>query len=138
MILDGTATGQGDPARGSRFNSAVRYQKTVPDDALLVVISDDGTADLIPDLKPKVQRDEVEEAVHAFCETCETHPVDGEQFGRTYRQVENLAFYLNDDQCQRVNQAYENEMRRRLEDGGIAAHRPPLRPHPEMDESYFH
>lgn len=48
VILDGKAAGRGDPARGSRYNSAVRYQKMIPE-SLLVVISDDGTVDLIPD-----------------------------------------------------------------------------------------
>ena len=47
VILDGEAAGHGDPARGSRYNSAVRYQKKFPE-SLLVVISDDRTVDLIP------------------------------------------------------------------------------------------
>ena len=47
MILDGQADDSGDPARGSRYNSAIRYQKMVPE-SLIVVISDDGTVDLIP------------------------------------------------------------------------------------------
>ena len=61
-------------------------------------------------------------------------------FARTYRQVEKLAFYLNADQHQRVNDAYKAEMRRyrRLVAGGIAAHRPPLRVRPDMANSYFH
>ena len=63
-------------------------------DTLLVVISDDGTIDLVPDLKPQVHRDAVEAAVQAFCETCETDPVNSEQFSRTYNQVKKLAFYL--------------------------------------------
>ena len=137
VILDGAATDHGDPARGSRFNSAVRYHKE-HGNSLLIVISDDGPVNLVSDLRPQVHRDEVEAAVRAFCETCERHPVDGEQFGRTHDQVEALAFYLNEDQCRRINDAYENEMCRRLEAGGIAAHLSPLRPHPEMDESYFY
>ena len=48
VILDGVATGDGDPARGSRYNSAVRYQATMASESLLVVISDDGTVSLIP------------------------------------------------------------------------------------------
>lgn len=48
VILDGKADGSGNPARGSRFNSAVRYQATMAPGSLLVVISDDGTVDLIP------------------------------------------------------------------------------------------
>ena len=65
VILDGTATDHGDPARGSRYNSAVRYQK-MKKDTVLVVISDDGTIDLVPDLEPQVHREEVEAAVQAF------------------------------------------------------------------------
>ena len=138
VILDGAATGHGDPARGSRFNSAVRYHKE-HHKSLLVVISDDGPVDLVPDLRPQVHRDEVEEAVHAFCETCDTHPVDSEQFGRTYDQVKALAFYLNKDQCQQVNDAYKNEMRRRSEAEEWAEVSPTLlSPYPEMDKSYFH
>ena len=137
VILDGTAHGRGDPARGSRYNSAVRYQKMV-EDAVLVVISDDGTVDLVPALEPKVHQEEVDVAVHEFCNASEADPVDGEEFGRTHRRVVALAFYLNDDQCLRVNRAYDDEMRRRLETGGIAVSHPPLRPHPDMDDSYFH
>ena len=89
-------------------------------------------------LRPKVHQAEVQAAVNAFCETCEAEPVDGETFGRTHKQVEKLAFYLNADQCQRVNHAYKAEMRRRLEAGGITLDQPPLRPHPDMDNTYFH
>ena len=99
VILDGEAVaGQGDPSRGSRFNSAVRYQRTRAPKSLLVVISDDGLVDLIPNLMPRVHRREVESAVSAFCLCCETEPVDGEEFGRTHRRVEDLRFYLNADQ----------------------------------------
>ena len=65
VILDGAATGQGDPARGSRYNSAVRYQSTTKD-SVLVVISDDGAVNLIPRLEPRVRRDHVEEACVRF------------------------------------------------------------------------
>ena len=52
--------------------------------------------------------------------------------------AKKLAFYLNEDQCQRIDEGYEKEMRRRLEAGGIAASSTPLRPHPDMDDSYFY
>ena len=48
VILDGEATGRGDRARGSRYNSAVRYQTTMAPESVIVVISDDRTVDLIP------------------------------------------------------------------------------------------
>ena len=139
VILDGDASAaQGDPARGARYNSAVRYQRSRVAKSLLVVISDDGTVDLIPHLKPRKHRQEVEGAVNDFLASCHADPVDGEEFARTHQRVTELAFYLNEDQCRRINGAYEKEMRRRIKEGGIAAYSIPLRPHQDMDDSYFY
>jgi len=53
VILDGLATDKGDASRGSRYNSAVRYHehfgKISP--TILVIISEDGMINLIPDVK---------------------------------------------------------------------------------------
>ena len=141
VILDGEATqSHGTRARGSRFNSAIRYQRTQAEKSLpplLVVISDDGMIDTIPQLRPRVHRDDVEAAVEAFCAACASDPVDGEMFGETHRRVMQLKFYLTADQCERVNAAHEAEMRRREQSGGIAARGSPLQPDPDMDDSYF-
>jgi hypothetical protein len=136
-ILDGEASGRGDPARGSRFNSAVRYHSSASPSSLLVVVSDDGTVDLIPSLRPRVTRDEVEAAVKAFCDLCNTPPLDGEQFARAHDRVLALEFYLNPSQCKRASEAYSHEMQRRFKENGIAITRPPLQPHPDMNDSYF-
>ena len=137
VILDGTAEGRGDPARGSRFNSAVRYQSTTDTGSMLVVISDDGTVDLLPQLRPRVHRDDVEEAVRAFSACCEAAEVDGEEFARTRDRVKSLAFYLDDAQCHLVNELYESEMQRRWKTSGTRLGARPLTPNPDMDESYF-
>ncbi|MBK9927446.1 MAG: DNA integrity scanning protein DisA nucleotide-binding domain protein [Anaerolineales bacterium] len=50
VILDGIATERGNPARGARYNSAIRYSeyvKTQKHACLIVVISEDGMIDLI-------------------------------------------------------------------------------------------
>ena len=139
VILDGEAErGRGDPARGSRFNSAVRYQRTKAPNSLIVVISDDGMVDLIPPLKPKVHRHRVEQAVADFCAICNTDPVDGEKFAQASDIVKELAFYLNEDQCNRFNECYKKEMDHRLESGSIAIIPTLFRPHPDMDDSYFY
>jgi hypothetical protein len=50
-VLDGLAVPGGDPGRGSRFNSALRYVASRPDDRLVVVIvSDDGMVTVRPGL----------------------------------------------------------------------------------------
>ena len=136
IILDGVASGEGDPARGSRFNSAVRYLST-DETSIVIVVSDDGTVDLIPRLRPQVRKELVEEAVHTFRTCCEAEYVDGVEFSRTYELVKRFAFYLDDEQCRIVNELYEMEMNRRFEAGGLRLIQTPLQPHPDMKESYF-
>ena len=55
-ILDGRATPNGDPGRGARFNSAVRYVESLSDQAacLAVVVSEDGGVDFVPNLLPLI------------------------------------------------------------------------------------
>ena len=48
VILDGAAQGVGDPARGARYNSAIRYQSGATSPTVVVVVSEDGGVDLVP------------------------------------------------------------------------------------------
>lgn len=138
VILDGIANENGDRARGARFNSAVRYQnmEEIPN-SMIVVISDDGTTDLLPRLMPRVDRAEVAAAVDDFCRCCDSTPVDGEEFARLYDRVKLFRFYLNAEQCRRVNEKYGQEMDRRLASGGAKITGRDLKPDPQMNESYF-
>lgn len=47
VIIDGFAGNFGDPARGSRFNSALRYQRSRRSKTVIVVLSSDGSFDVI-------------------------------------------------------------------------------------------
>ena len=136
VILDGLATSSGDRARGARFNSSVRYQKTTKAGTMIIVISDDGTVDLIPSLRPRIRRQDVEDAVQAFCDYS-GEGNDREEWARRSKIVEDFSFYLNEEQCTRVNEAYEKEMDSRFEREGLALMRDPLQPSPEMNDSYF-
>ena len=140
VILDGVANEGGDRARGSRFNSAVRYQNMETAGSIgsmIIVISDDGTIDMLPRLMPRKDKGEVASAVDAFCEHCDSTPIDGEEFARLYERVEHLSFYLNDEQCHRVNEKHEQEMERRFASGGIRFSGRNLQPDPRMNASYF-
>ncbi len=137
VILDGLAATSGDRARGSRFNSAVRYQRTSSVGTVVIVISDDGTVNLIPTLMPQVSHREVEYAVQAFCAYSGIEDNNGEEWARRNERVEELAFYLNEEQCDRVNKAYEEEMNSRLTSGQVVVSRRPLQPSPDVDESFF-
>ena len=137
VILDGMASSSGDRSRGARFNSSVRYQETSRIGTAVIIISDDGTVDLIPNLMARVWRQEVEDAVQAFCEYSGMEDADGEEWAIWHGRVKALAFYLNQDQCDRVNESYEREMDARLNSGDIGVIRDPLQPSPGMNDSYF-
>lgn len=137
IILDGEASGKGDPARGSRYNSAVRYQRAHSDTAFIVVVSVDGNVNLLPALRPRVSRTEVASAVDRFCDICAQDDPDGEDYAEALDRVRGFAFYLDADQCGRANQADEDEQQRRLEADGMATSASQFRPNPEMNDSYF-
>lgn len=137
VILDGQATSSGDRSRGARFNSSVRYQQTSQIGTLVIVISDDGTVDLIPTLMPRVRRQDVEESVVAFCEYSGIEDNDGEEWARRLRLVEGCRFYLNQGQCDRVNEAHDKEMESRRALGGLTIVGYHMQPDPNMDNSYF-
>ena len=64
-ILDGKSTTAGDPARGARFNSAVRYVESSSDKVhcLAVVVSEDGGVDFVPNLGPPIKRSVIDKTI---------------------------------------------------------------------------
>lgn len=138
VILDGVATADGSRGRGSRYNSAARYQRTSTVRAAVVVVSDDGSIDIFPQLRPRVDREAVELAVLRFENACgRSDPASNDEFGDSLHEIEQLEFYLNQHQCDRVNAAQERESELRRTNGQIVVVRPPVVPHPDMDDTYW-
>ena len=48
VILDGTATTQGDRSRGARYNSAVKYLASTDTATVILLVSEDGMINLLP------------------------------------------------------------------------------------------
>ncbi|MBL1822865.1 hypothetical protein ELE64_33570, partial [Klebsiella pneumoniae] len=61
IILDGEATDECTPSRGSRYNSGVRYVQTSGTRRLAIVVSDDRTVDIIPQIKRLCSRSKIEQ-----------------------------------------------------------------------------
>jgi hypothetical protein len=105
VILDGRAAGQGDPGRGSRFNNVVRYLDNDPPPAVVVVYSTDGTIDILPQLRPRVRREDVSNAVAHYLKVSLTRPPNLEVTSKAWDAVKALKFYLSEDQCNELNAA---------------------------------
>jgi len=104
VILDGHASGKGDSSRGARFNSAVRYHDTQSGECLVIIVSEDGMINLLPNLNRQVSRDAVEVVVRQLEDSLTDDP-DYEVFFRHWAHLESLAFYLTEEQCDRINRA---------------------------------
>jgi hypothetical protein len=97
VILDGVATPDCTPSRGSRFNSGLRYVDAGNTRRLAIIVSDDHTVDIIPLLRPRIKRNDVESNVSEL----ERATLDNYHKPRNW--VEAHCFYLNGEQCERVN-----------------------------------
>ena len=60
VILDGEATSDCSPARGSRYNSALRYVRSHDKRRMAIVVSDDRTVDIVPLLRPQIKMIDIE------------------------------------------------------------------------------
>jgi hypothetical protein len=107
-ILDGRAAPElGDASRGARFNSAHRYLAEAGSACLIIIVSEDGMINLIPDLPRRVERSYVESVVAEVEALSKEDPIDFETFHRREDHLRSLSFYLSPEQCERANEARE-------------------------------
>ncbi len=136
VILDGTATGTGDPARGARYNSAVRYLAGQGKGALIIIVSEDGMINLLPNLCPRRKREDVEQAVERLVAASAGTP-DDEAFHGVDRHVESLEFYLDQAQCDAVNAARQAVEDHRRSESSMSIEFKKAKPHPAMNDTYW-
>lgn len=140
VILDGKAGMHGDSARGARFNSAWRYVDSSADrgiPTLAIVVSEDGMVDLIPHLRPQIDRRILEEAVDWAERLSTQEPLDYESFYRSWHALKRVSFYLSQRQVERANTAVKRVEDRRWSDYQMRISEPVLKVDPEMRDEYF-
>jgi hypothetical protein len=137
VILDGVASDHGDPARGSRYNSAIRYSQG-RDNCLVVVVSDDETVDFVPTLRPQVSRPKLDYALQLFAELAMQEDEDTKAYNRVMGWLRAHQFYLSKEQCDEVNkQRKTHEASRKSEVGRMWLVYDDLKPNADMNDSYF-
>lgn len=131
IILDGKATDQCTPSRGSRYNSGIRYVQTGRARRLAIVVSDDRTVDVIPRIRRLVSRSRIEQYVAAF----EKATLDNYHDARNW--LDDHRFYVNAEQCNRINKAIDGLDAAPKEVGLLYFGTEHFAVHPEMDDSYL-
>jgi hypothetical protein len=137
VILDGIATGVGDPGRGARYNSAVRYTAASSAPCLIVIVSDDGMIDVHPELAPRVRPEDVEQALFDLETIGSADDVNLESFYAARERLRLFAFYLSESQCTRANEVVARVEQQRFAETGMRLAVVPFAPDPRMNDSFF-
>lgn len=140
VILDGLATEKGDASRGARYNSAIRYYEQFGKDSslVLVIISEDGMINLLPDLKPQIKHSQIVEAIGEFKKILDGDELDHKSFNYGMSFFLSINFYLTGEECQTINKLrneIESKFSSDLADMRIVYD--DLVPNPEMNNSYY-
>jgi len=131
VILDGPANDQCTPSRGSRFNSAVRYARSGLARRLAIVVSDDRTIDVFPNLRPRVSRKQVDSHINEFSAS------DVDSYHSSMNWLDKRRFYLDALQCAKINVHLGNLEKVPREVGEIRYLVKPFEVDPEFDSSYL-
>ena len=130
VILDGDASEECMPSRGSRYNSAVRYVGS-GQNRLAIVASDDRTIDVIPALRRMISLALIERHIA----TLESATLDNYHDSRNW--LDKHRFYINPLQCARINAALSRLDSAPKEACLIYLETERFEAHPEMDDSYL-
>ena len=140
VILDGSAIQEGDTGRGARYNSTLRYihgirERDIP--CLAVVVSEDGTAELMPDLPRRLGRKEiaVKEKEIAALMNKEDH-----DFDRAFDLIQWLEahrFYLSEAFCVKANEFADKHEKALQKERQMIFQRAKFVPNPKMSDLFL-
>lgn len=131
VILDGLANDKCTPSRGSRFNSAVRYIRSGSVRRLAIVVSEDGTVDIVPLVRPRQSRKELGDYVRALT------AASVQDYHASINWLDSRRFYLNAQQCADINAVLARLEEIQPEVGEIRILHSPFTADPEFDDSYL-
>jgi len=103
MILDGIATENGNPARGARYNSAIRYVASQNCACMAVVVSEDGGIDLVPDRLPPVRCSDIEDRLSELQALLSADRVNRRRYHQLADWFGEKRFYLLPEHCESLN-----------------------------------
>lgn len=113
VILDGIVGHTGDSSRGSRYNSALTYHEYqgLDNPTVIIVISEDGMVDVIPQLMPQVKHSEILQVIGMLEKLTSESDFDRGTFYKSMDWLSSRQFYLTNSECRKIN-----ELKTRLEE----------------------
>ncbi|MGA7126680.1 MAG: diadenylate cyclase [Chthoniobacterales bacterium] len=138
-ILDGMASESGDPSRGARFNSALRYVEAAWP-CLAVVVSQDSGIDFIPNLRPAVRRSAIDKAIAEIKELKGATLIRRDRYDAALDFLDEHRFYLRKEDCDTIISVVEfvEAALRKQDRTGIWIIRQKFVPNPHLDEELYY
>lgn len=139
-IVDGKASQNGDPGRGARFNSAIRYHESVEAPCLVVVVSSDGGVDFIPNPLPAIRRSLIDQAIEEIQGLKSAAKINIRHYRATLDWLDEHSFYLKERDCNTLNPLVEEleERIKRETQSSLLIVRSPFTPHPAMNDDQYY
>jgi hypothetical protein len=140
VILDGMATENGDPGRGARYNSAVRYYESSHAACLAVVVSEDGGIDFIPNPRPVIRRSEIDSRIETLKNLAAGQKINRSRYVPLVEWLEEHRFYLREEDCAILNPLID-EIEEKLSNDSesrLKIIRGKFAPHPDMQEDFYY
>lgn len=136
VILDGHASEYGDPGRGARYNSSLRYLAE-HEGCVAVIVSEDGTAEWFPDLPPQIKRAELADYQAQVEALLASEPLDNNRTWKVLDWLRRHRFYLPPPLCAVANELVARERAQREKAGALYVVHAPFAPHPAMNDEYL-
>ena len=95
------ASESGDPSRGARFNSALRYVEAAWP-CLAVVVSQDSGIDFVPNLRPAVRRSAIDKAIAEIKELKGASLINRDRYNAVLDYLDEHRFYLRKEDCDTI------------------------------------
>ena len=139
-ILDGMATDNGDPSRGARYNSAIRYYESAQAPCMVVVVSSDGGVTFVPNPPPAIHRSLIDSVIETLVGIEGAEEIQRRLYRQTLDWLNAHKFYLTEADCIKVNAIVDRLEERlwRADPEVPRIVRVPFQPHPAMiPELYY-
>lgn len=140
VILDGAAIkGKGTNSRGARYNSAIKYiyGKEKEHECLAVVVSQDGTINLVRKLHRRIRRSEITEHMEKLRAAVAPEIVNAKEYYRVMEWFSAHRFYLSREVCDEVNEIKTATKLRLDKQRGMSITQADFEPDEEMNDTYF-
>ena len=141
VILDGIAVkGKGSRARGARYNSAIRYLQYAEEkkhECLIVVISEDGTVNLVPDLKKRIYRSGINVHMDKLRAAVSSEIVNTKEYYKALNWLGVHRFHLAESLGLEINEIKISTKPRLEKQEGYSIAPADFKADNEMNDSYF-